>query len=255
MSRRRHLPEGWEQIVRRGVAYWQILDEEERDRLAELAEHLVSTKRWEAANGFELTDEVVVTIAMQAAVLLIGLDTDYFGKVTTIIVHPTTFAIPGPRPTAIHGMIDAGARPLLGEAHHDRGPILLAWDQVRSGARHRGRGQNVVLHEFAHKMDMLDGVVDGTPMLPDRVALDRWIAVCAAELELMRSGEAGPLLDDYAATDPGEFFAVATEVFFGRPIEFRDLKPELYEVLSAFYRQDPAGREEAALAKGIHGRT
>jgi Mlc titration factor MtfA (ptsG expression regulator) len=113
----------------------------------------------------------------------------------------------------------------------------------------------VVLHEFAHKMDMLDGVVDGTPMLPDRVALDRWIAVCAAELELMRSGEAGPLLDDYAATDPGEFFAVATEVFFGRPIEFRDLKPELYEVLSAFYRQDPAGREEAALAKGIHGRT
>ena len=114
-------------------------------------------------------------------------------------------------------MVDAGSQPLLGEAHHDRGPILLAWDQVRSGARHRGRGRNVVWHEFAHKMDMLDGVVDGTPLLPDQKALDRWIAVCAAELELMRRGEAGPLLDDYAATDPGEFFAVATEVFFDRP--------------------------------------
>jgi Mlc titration factor MtfA (ptsG expression regulator) len=253
MSRRRHLPEAWEQIVRSEVAYWHILDDTERQRLAGLAEHLVSNKRWEAANGFELTDEVVVTISMQAAVLVLGLDTDYFSKVTTIIVHPTTFAIPGPRPTAIHGMIDAGARPLLGEAHHDRGPILLAWDQVRADARHRGRGHNVVLHEFAHKMDMLDGVVDGTPLLPDRVALDRWIEVCAAELELMRRGEAGVLLDDYAATDPGEFFAVATEVLFDRPIEFRDAKAELYDVLSAFYRQDPASREEAALARGNHG--
>ena len=117
-------------------------------------------------------------------------------------------------------MVDAGPHPLLGEAHHDRGPVLLAWDQVRSNARHRGRSRNVVLHEFAHKMDMLDGVVDGTPLLPDQQALDRWIAVCEAEFESMRRGEAGPLLDDYGATDPGEFFAVATEAFFGRPVDF-----------------------------------
>ncbi|MEY2582368.1 MAG: MtfA peptidase [Ilumatobacteraceae bacterium] len=253
MSRRKHLPDDWEQIVRNEVAYWNILDDSERGRLAELAEFLVSNKRWEAANGFDLTDEVILTIAMQAAVLVLGLDTGYFGKVTTIIVHPTTFAIPGPRATAIQGMLDAGERPLLGEAHHDRGPLLLAWDQVRAGARHRGRGHNVVFHEFAHKMDMLDGVVDGTPLLPNRVALDRWIEVCAAELELMRRGEAGALLDDYAATDPGEFFAVATEVFFDRPIEFRNTRAQLYEVLSAFYRQDPAAREEAALAKENHG--
>jgi MtfA peptidase len=177
-------------------------------------------------------------------VLILGLDTEYFGKVTNIIVHPSTFAIPGVRATAIHGMVDAGERPLLGEAHYGRGPILLAWDQVVAGARHRGRGHNVVFHEFAHKMDMLDGVVDGTPLLPSKVALDRWIAVCTAELELMRRGEAGPLLDDYGATDPGEFFAVATEVFFDRPIDCREIKPDLYEVLAAFYRQDPAAREQ-----------
>jgi MtfA peptidase len=243
MSRRKHLPDDWEQIARRRVAYWHVLDQPEQARLAELADYLIANKRWEAAKGFALTDEIVVTIAAQAAVLILGLDTDYFSKVTSIIVHPSTFSIPGPRPSAIQGMVDDGAHPLLGEAHHNRGPILLAWDQARYGARHRRRG-NVVLHEFAHKIDMLDGVVDGTPLMTDQVALERWIAVCASELELARSGQGGPLLGDYAATDPGEFFAVATEVFFDQPIEFRDAKPPLYEVLAGFYRQDPAAREE-----------
>jgi Mlc titration factor MtfA (ptsG expression regulator) len=222
-----------------------VLDEHERQLLAELAEFIVATKRWEAANGFVLTDEVVVTIAMEAAVLLLGLDASYFGKVTTIIVHPTTFSIPGPHATEILGMVDEGPRPLLGEAHHDRGPMLLAWDQVRSAARHRRRGRNVVWHEFAHKIDMLDGVVDGTPLMQDRRALDRWVEVCAAELELLRSGDGGHLIDQYGATDPGEFFAVATEVFFDLPVELRAEKPELYEVLANFYRQDPASREPA----------
>lgn len=191
-----------------------------------------------------MTDEVIVTIAVQAGVLALGLDETYFGKVGPIIVHPTAFTIPGPRASSIVGMVADGSPPLHGEAHHDRGPVLLAWDQVRYGARHRGRGRNVVLHEFAHKMDMLDGTVDGTPPLPDRAALERWIEVCAAELALLRNGEAGTLLDEYAATDPGEFFAVATEVFFDRPLEFRGEKPELYDTLVGFYQQDPAAREE-----------
>ena len=238
------MPDDWEQVARRRVAYWQLLTVDEQERLAEIADHLVTTKRWEAAQGFALTDEIMVTIAVQAGVLVLGLDVGYFGKVTSIIVHPKTFAIPGPRATSIMGMIDEGPRPLLGEAHHDRGPILLAWDEARFAARHRGRGHNVVLHEFAHKMDMLDGVVDGTPLMRDRQALDRWVEVCDAELALMRAGEGGTLLDDYAATDSGEFFAVATEVFFDRPLDFHDIKPELYEVLSGFYRQDPAAREQ-----------
>jgi MtfA peptidase len=244
MSRRRHLPDDWAQIVRQRVAYWNLLTRPEQDRLGELTEHLVSTKRWEAAREFVLTDEIVVTIAAQAAVLILGLDTSYFGKVTSIIVHPSSFAIPGPRASAIRGMIADGSPPLHGEAHHDRGPVLLSWDQARFSARHRGRGHNVVLHEFAHKMDMLDGVVDGTPVLPDRVTLDRWVEVCAAELDSMRNGDADPFLDEYAATDPGEFFAVATEAFFDRPMDLRAAKPELYDVLVGFYLQDTAAREE-----------
>ena len=123
--------------------------------------------------------------------------------------------------------------------------MLLAWDQVRYAARHRGRGRNVVWHEFAHKVDMLDGVVDGTPPMQDRQTLDRWIDVCTTELELLRSGQGGHVLDPYAATDPGEFFAVATETFFDLPLVMRSEKPELYDVLSNFYRQDPASREPA----------
>jgi Mlc titration factor MtfA (ptsG expression regulator) len=244
MAKRRHLADDWVQIVRQRVAYWNLFTAPERERQGELAEHLVSTKRWEAAKDFALTDEIVMTIAAQAAVLVLGLDTTYFGKVTTIIVHPSSFAIPGPRASAIRGMIADGSPPLHGEAHHDRGPVLLSWDQARFSARHRGRGHNVVLHEFAHKVDMLDGVVDGTPILPDRVTLDRWVEVCAAELDSMRSGDTDSFLDEYAATDPGEFVAVATEAFFDRPIDLRAAKPELYDVLVGFYRQDTAAREE-----------
>lgn len=256
MSRRRRLPDDWEQIVRRRLAYWQLLSPDERQHLGEVTGHLVSDKRWEAARGFTLTDDVVVTIAAQAAVLVLGLDVDYLGKVGSILVHPTVFTIPGPRPTAITGMLADGSPPLHGEAHHDRGPVLIAWDQARFGARHRGRtGRNVVLHEFAHKIDMLDGVVDGTPPLPDRASLDRWIEVCSSELDLLRVGEGDgdgdgndhghgrSVLDDYAATDPGEFFAVTTEVFFERSTELRDAKPELYSVFAEFYQQDPAARE------------
>jgi Mlc titration factor MtfA (ptsG expression regulator) len=248
MARRKHLPADWEQIAVRRVAYWNLLSPTERQRLAELAAHLVESKRWEAARGFTLTDEVIVTIAVQAGVLGLGLDETYFGKVGPIIVHPTSFAIPGPRASSIHGMFADGSPPLNGEAHHDRGPMLLAWDQVRFGARHRGRGRNVVLHEFAHKIDMLDGTVDGTPPLPDQASLDRWISVCEAELALMRSDDGGSLLDDYASTDPGEFFAVATEVFFDRPVDLRTEKRELYDVLAGFYRQDPAAREDVGPA-------
>jgi Mlc titration factor MtfA (ptsG expression regulator) len=120
--------------------------------------------------------------------------------------------------------------------------VIVAWDAARAGGRHPERGQNVVLHEFAHKLDMLDDMIDGTPPLPDRAARQRWIEVCTAEYERVRAGLGGHLLWSYAGVNPGEFFAVATEVFFTRPIELREQKPALYEVFADYYGQDPAGR-------------
>jgi len=100
-----------------------------------------------------------------------------------------------------------------------------------------------VYHEFAHKLDMLDGTVDGTPPLATDQARARWIEVCTTEYTRLRKGEGGPVLDEYGTVDPGEFFAVATEAFFDRPVELEAANPDLYEVLRDFYRQHPADRE------------
>jgi Mlc titration factor MtfA (ptsG expression regulator) len=119
--------------------------------------------------------------------------------------------------------------------------VLLAWDAVRRDTRHPGTGHNVVVHEFVHKLDMLDGMIDGTPPLGDE-QLRRWVEVCTTEYRDLRAGEADPLLSDYGATNPGEFFAVAAEVFFDRSVEMAALKPDLYGVFRDYFGQDPAAR-------------
>jgi Mlc titration factor MtfA (ptsG expression regulator) len=134
-----------------------------------------------------------------------------------------------------------GDDPLIGEAIH-RGPVVLAWDAVVQQALQPHRGENVVLHEFAHRLDMLDGLSDGTPPLADPQAFDRWVAACQASLRRLRSHAAPSVLRAYAETNPAEFFAVATEVFFTRGAALRDEDAALYGVLRDYYGQDPASR-------------
>jgi Mlc titration factor MtfA (ptsG expression regulator) len=236
-------PEDWRAIISRNVAHWSYLDSEERERLEDLILLLVVDKRWEAARRFVLTDEVRVTIAAQAALLVLGFDDGYhhFANVQTIIVHPSIVTMTGERPGPVDGTIVDGPLDLAGLAQYD-GPVLIAWDQARRSGRHPERGHNVVYHEFAHKLDMLDGVIDGTPPIGSDEAMQRFVEVCTREYEELQSKYHDPLFDSYAATDPAEFFAVATEVFFDMPIAFEEQKPELYAVLRAFYRQDPATR-------------
>jgi len=179
-------------------------------------------------------------IAAQAALLILGLDLECYHDVRTIIVHPSTMHFAEEHHGPAGTMTDE-RRDLLG-ATSLWGPVVIAWDSAQYGARHPNRGHDVVLHEFAHKLDLLDRVVDGTPPLLDAAARERWIEVCTLELARLRSGEGGDLIDDYGATDTGEFFAVSTEVFFTRPIELESTKPDLYEILRDFYRQDPAAR-------------
>ncbi len=237
------LPSGWEHITERAMAHWALLDEPERTRLGELMELLLRHKRWEAAAGFALTDEIRVVIAAQAALLILGLDYACYRDVQAIIVHPTTITLTGARPGPAEGLVTDSPMPILGQANDRRGPVIIAWDAARADARHPERGHNVVFHEFAHKLDMLDDLIDGTPPLADAAARKRWIEVCTAEYELLRSGYGDDLLSDYAAVNPGEFFAVVTEVFFDLPRELRAAKPDLYSVLRDFYRQDPALRQ------------
>ena len=234
------LPDDWQQIVERNMAHWALLDAAERDRLREHMEALVGRKRWEAANGFTLTDEIRTVIAAQAALLILGLDFQWYRAVQAIVVHPSAVVSHEPRPGPA-GTVEEGPFTLLGLADHNYGPVLIAWDAARANARHPERGHDVVLHEFAHKLDMLDDVVDGTPPLHSREDGPRWHEVCTKEFELLRNGAGWPLRD-YGAKDPGEFFAVSTEAFFNLPLQLEEAKPELYEVLRDFYLQDPAAR-------------
>jgi len=213
-----------------------------------LVADFVHDTRWEAASGFDLTEPIRVVIAAQASMLLLGLGIDSYPDLTSVIVHPSTVRLRGTHATG-GGTFSTSTQHLAGQAHY-QGPVLLSWSAARRGARFPQGGQNVVYHEFAHRLDMLDGVTDGTPPLGDerdpdvRAARQRWVDVCTAAYDTVRA-EGSPVLRPYAGTNPAEFFAVATEVFFNRPTELCEHEPALYRELQAFYGQDPAARVTA----------
>jgi Mlc titration factor MtfA (ptsG expression regulator) len=146
------------------------------------------------------------------------------------------------------GTVTEGPLPILGQAHDRRGPVLLAWDQALRSSMQPGSGHNVVYHEFAHKLDMLDQLVDGTPPFVNRDAQREWVEVCTAIFESLRAGQEHPPLDGYAATNPAEFFAVATEAFLDAPAALEAHEPALYSVLRDYYQQDPAARERRRMS-------
>ena len=242
LHRRKGLPESWLEIVEDRVAFWARLDDDERSRLAAASDWLLRHKHWEAANGFELTDEITVTLAVQAALLVLGRDVADYSEVSAVIVYPTAMSSSGAHAGPVSGTLLDEPVAVLGEAHGRRGPVLLAWDQAEQAGRDPGHGHNVVFHEFAHKLDMWDDVADGTPRIEDPGDLERWIAVCTEVYADLTVGVDRPPLQPYGATNPAEFFAVATEAFFDVPVALRRHEPDLYAVLSTAYGQDPAAR-------------
>jgi Mlc titration factor MtfA (ptsG expression regulator) len=235
----------WHRLLERDFEHWRLLDPAELERMEGLVASFFHHTRWEASNGFELTEELKVVISAQASMLLLGLEIDDYPQVTSVIVHPSTVRLHGER-AAGGGLRTSGTQTLAGQAHY-RGPVVLSWAAARRGARFPAGGQNVVYHEFAHQLDMLDGITDGTPPLGDDAARERWVEVCTTAYDAVRA-QGSPVLRSYAGTNPAEFFAVATEVFFNRPLEVREHEPALYAELQGFYRQDPAARLERHVA-------
>jgi Mlc titration factor MtfA (ptsG expression regulator) len=183
-------PDEWRALLQRHVAHWRMLDDDERELLEEHIRVFIVDKRWEAANDFALTEQIQVMISAMACLLILGLDYDYYDKVNWIAVHPTTLVLTEPRYLG-NSMYDDSPYPIEGQAAFD-GPTIIAWDAAREQARHPERGFNVVYHEFAHKLDMLDGTVDGTPPLATDADRARWIEVCTREYTLLRHGEGEP---------------------------------------------------------------
>ncbi len=239
--------EGWEGVAATTLPQWPLLDGDERAELALRVERFVRRTRWEAARGFALDQQIVVTIAASAALLAIGLDRDCYRHVRAVVVHPRTYTNRGVRATAVSGVVTEAPQQLLGHARDGQGPVVLSWSAVRRDVRHPARGQNVVVHELAHKLDAAGGLFDGTPEITDRSDRADWVQVCNREYRrLRRRSEPDPVLRPYATTNPAEFFAVATETFLMRPLDLEKHHPELYRVLCGYYDQDPAGRARRA---------
>lgn len=231
-------PDAWRATLER-LPFYRSLDARGQERIRDDLRVIIDEKSWEGCGGLEITDEIQVTIAAQASLLLLNIEHEYYKHVHTILVYPSAYKTAPSRDAA--GVVREG-QANLGEAWR-RGPVILSWDATLHGARDHKDGHNLVLHEFAHKLDMLDGLADGTPPLDSLDQLSQWTRTMQKEFEMLRdaatSGRA-TVMDKYGATNPAEFFAVATECFFEKAHKLKQRHPTVYACLRDYYHQDPA---------------
>ncbi len=240
--REQPVPAEWRAIIARNLPFFARLSGADQKELLGHVQVLLAEKRFEGCAGLELTEEIRLTIAVQACLLLLHRKTDYYPRLLTILVYPSGFIVDQSRPIA-GDIWQEGREGRLGETGRQMGSMVLAWDAARRGALDPADGKNLVLHEFAHQLDFEDFAADGVPALRSRNDQRAWAEVMKIEFAALRAAdETGipTLLDGYGATNPAEFFAVATEAFFERPLALRQNRPRLYSELQHFFRQDPA---------------
>ena len=237
------IPDRWRDIVARNVPLANGLSDEERERLLRLVQVFVHDKPFEGCGGLEITEEMRVTIAAHACLLLLHLAGPCYPTVRRILVYPSAFVPKVALPIHYMGVVPPPTAE-AGEAWRN-GVVVLSWDNVLRGAANPADGDDVVLHEFAHALDHEDGDARGTPVFESPSLVRSWAGVLSARFEqLRRDVDEGrsTVLDPYGAKNPAEFFAVATETFFEKPDQLKDAEPDLYDQLRRFYRQDPATR-------------
>ena len=242
-SRRRRLmaaplPEAWREILVRNLPPYPRLPDPLREQLHGYINVFLAEKHFEGCGGQEITDEVRVTIAAQACLLLIGRESTCYPKLRSVLVYPHTYVAGGKS-----GFGGAGEPPSvrLGESWQS-GAVVLSWNSVKGGAVNIDDGHNVTLHEFAHQLDQEDGAADGTPILESLSSYRSWAHSLSEEYRsfLKRvESHRKTVLDEYGATNPAEFFAVASETFFEKPEQLMKKRPELYEELQRYYKVNP----------------
>jgi Mlc titration factor MtfA (ptsG expression regulator) len=239
--RQQPFPEPWLRILERNVPVYSRLAPADQAELRGHIQVFLDEKRFEGCGGLAITDEIRVTIAAQACVLLLHRDTDYYDRMGSILVYPHHYFARS-RQRAAPGLILEGHQARLGESWY-RGPVVLSWDDVQRGAADPNDGHNVVFHEFAHQLDSESGANEGAPALPRRSMYIAWARVLGHEYDHLRdelSHHHRHFINAYGATNPAEFFAVVTEAFFEQPRQLKRRHPELYGQLALFFQQDPA---------------
>jgi MtfA peptidase len=241
-ERRRNqpFPAAWRDILRRRVPMYRRLPSDLQRQLQGHIQVFLAEKSFTGCDGVEIDDEVRVTIAAQACLLLLNRRTDYFAKLRQILVYPNAFIVERVRPEP-SGVLQEQRQVLAGESW-THGQVVVSWDDALEGAAIPDDGRNVVIHEFAHQLDQEKGYANGAPALAGRERYLRWSQILGhefARLQHQAATQEPALLSYYGATDPAEFFAVATEVFFEQAGQMAAQHPALYAELRAFYCVDP----------------
>jgi hypothetical protein len=219
------------------LPYCLTLDADTQSRLRGQALRFLRTKTFEGAAGLRVTDAMRIHIALQACLLILNLDFDYYAGWHAVILYPGDFRAPREHVDEA-GVVHSWHEELSGESW-EQGPVILSWDAAVAPTEAR---TNIVLHEFAHKLDMRNGVADGCPPLPQELSKAAWahdFQTAYTELCTTRDRGEPANIDDYAAESPAEFFAVMSEVFFLEPAAIQSDYPAVYRQLVSFYRQDP----------------
>lgn len=222
-------------------------------RLRRMASLFLDRKEFSGAGGFIVDDATALSVAMQACLPVLELGIEQYDGFVGIVMHAD--AVVAEREfTDADGIVHRYDEVLAGEAM-EGGPVMLSWADVRGvGAEGSSSAYNVVIHEFAHVLDMRDGQPDGVPLLASAAAREAWLAVLMPEYDRMRERVVcgyETVLDAYAAESPDEFFAVASEAFFVTPRELKEEQPALYRLLASYYRQDPAGMAPTPSGRGL----
>ena len=239
--RTRPFPNEWLALIQRHVVFFRRLSASDRAELLGHVQVFLAEKRFEGCGGFAITDEVRVTIAAQACLLLLHRKTDYFPGLLTILVYPLTYMVEEKRQIGEH-LWEEGIVSRLGETGRRMGSLVLSWGAVKHGAADLSDGKNVVFHEFAHQLDFENQAADGVPGLATPEQQLAWADVMRSEFVSLRAAdETGipTLLNTYGATNPAEFFAVSVEAFFEQPRALRSRHPKLYAEFQKYFQQDP----------------
>ena len=233
-------PAAWRDVLRRRVPYFRLLPADLQLQLKKHIRIFLAEKAFIGCDGFDVTDEMRVSIAAQACLLILNRRTDYYANLRQILVYPGAFIV-----NRVHsdtaGVLQDRRQVLTGESW-SQGQVVLSWDDVVDGATIVDDGRNVVIHEFAHQLDQQNGQANGAPILARRGHYQRWSQVLGeefAKLQEHANNQQPSLFSYYGATNPAEFFAVSSEVFFEQPQRMAEEHPALYWELSRFYRVNP----------------
>ena len=229
----------WHSVTRQ-IVLLQGLDSVQMAHLRELTIWFLHNKSINGVQGLEVTPSMRVTVA-KACLLILNLDVDYFAGWVEVVLYPNAFRVEHERRDII-GLVHNEASILTGEAWL-RGPVVISWDDVERDSFHAQAGRNVVLHEFAHKLDGLNGVTNGLPPLGRGMILKSWaeeLSMAYDALCMQVAAQESPFINPYAATSPAEFFAVVTEYFFTAPDILKNCYPGVYRQLALLYRQNEA---------------